>query len=130
MQQTAGINPAARFPDRGKEPAMIRSLRLLFSLFALLAASENVSAAPVLTTNALTPAVRERIDALALKSAPERTAERSIDVAGDLTAWLIKNVTLTDEEERAAADAAHRAILRQRQARVRPTPKAIQQIFD
>ncbi len=78
----------------------------------------------------LTPAVRQRADRLALDTPPDRARERGVDVAGDLTSWLIRRVTLTDEEELAAATVVHKDLLRQHRDKVRPAPREAQLVFD
>jgi pimeloyl-ACP methyl ester carboxylesterase len=80
--------------------------------------------------DALTPAIRERIDRLALRQPPQKTAELSVDLAGDLTVWLLRRVSLTAEEEQEAAAPLHRRILEEHKGRIRLTPAALSKTFD
>src|SRR5947209_20005111 len=78
----------------------------------------------------LTAAVRERIDRLALASPPQKTAEMSLDLGGDVAAWLLKHVALSDEEEQELAAPVHERILAEHQGRIRPTPAALSKALD
>jgi pimeloyl-ACP methyl ester carboxylesterase len=102
--------------------------RLLILPFVLL--GTVVPAAVAAPAIELTPARRQQIDRMALKAALENTAERSVDLAGNLGAWVLRQVILTAEEERDAARAANERILRQQKGRVRPAPRTVRQVFD
>src|SRR5438067_1041156 len=96
------------------------------SLLLLLAAPEP--APPALAD--LKPAVRERIDRVALQQPPEKTGELSVDLAGDLTVWLLARLSLSAEEEKEAAAPVHKRLLDEHRGRVRPTPAPLQKSFD
>jgi hypothetical protein len=83
---------------------------------------------PALT--ALTPAARERIDRAAMQQPAEKTGEISVDLAGDLTVWLMQHLSLSAEEELQAAALVHQRILDEHKGRIRPTPAALQKSFD
>src|SRR5438128_417900 len=57
--------------------------------------------APVLKD--ITREARQRADRLALDEPLDKPTERAVDLAGNVSAWLIKHLSLTDAEE---ADAA------------------------
>jgi Zn-dependent protease with chaperone function/pimeloyl-ACP methyl ester carboxylesterase len=115
---------------------MIRPLGMTLLLLGLATPAVSQPAQPFarpgppLAVAELTPAVRQRADRLALDTPPERARERGVDVAGDLSAWLIKNVTLTDEEELAAAALVHEEVLKKAGDKARVAPRAAQRVFD
>src|SRR5262245_47402556 len=74
----------------------------------------------------LTAAVRARIDRLAMQQPPQKTAEVSLDLTGDVAAWLLQHVSLSDEEEQEAAAPVHERILAEHKGRIRPVPLPVQ----
>src|SRR5438132_1146051 len=98
-------------------------------MLPLLLALTPLSEKPPAPT-ALTPAARERIDCAAMQQPAEKTGELSVDLAGDLTVWLMQHLSLSAAEEQEAAAPVHQRILDQHKGRIRPTPVALQKSFD
>src|SRR5947209_7680182 len=67
--------------------------------------------APALKT--LTADARQRVDRLALREPLDKPAERSVDLAGNVSAWLIKHLSLTDAEETDAASKVYQELLQE-----------------
>src|SRR5262245_27202910 len=113
---TATLTRGASASDNGA--AMTRTL----ALFLLLSTSRALAAdtVPTPALAALKPALRERIDRLALATPPQKTAEMSLDLSGDVAAWLLRHVALSDEEEQEAAAPVHARILAEHKDRIRP----------
>lgn len=111
---------------------MIRLLMLLsIGLASCLApplasrAAEDGSQRPTLA--ALTPKLRQEIDALALKAPKPGLHAASVDFSGNIVAWLISQARLSPQEELQAAAKNHEHLLRQFQ--VMPTPPEAEKVF-
>ncbi|HKB40456.1 MAG TPA: M48 family metallopeptidase, partial [Gemmataceae bacterium] len=85
-------------------------------------------AAPTLKD--LSGIARQRADRLALQSPLDKVDERAIDLGGNVSAWLIKHLTLTAQEEADAANKVHKELLREHKGRVKEAPRAVRQLFD
>jgi len=79
---------------------------------------------------ALSGEARKRADRLALQSSLDKVDERAIDLGGNVSAWLIKHLTLTAEEEAEAAGKVHKELLKEHKGRVKEAPRAVRQVFD
>src|SRR5690349_18879715 len=62
---------------------------------------------------ALPPELRDRLDALALKSPRPGRHAASVDFSGNIVAWLISHTVISPQEEFQAATLNHEALLRQ-----------------
>src|SRR5262245_44611898 len=103
------------------------SVRLLLALcgFALAAAPARSAAPPGLTD--LTPAVRTRIDHLAARQPLDTLRQEQLNVAGDISLWVLSRLALTPEEEFEHAQAAHKEILKRE--RIAIAPPAARRVF-
>ena len=77
---------------------------------------------------ALQPDLRDRIDALALKSPRPGRHAAGLDFSGNIVAWLISHTVISPQEEFQAATLNHEALLRQ--YRTAPTPPMAAQVFE
>ena len=77
---------------------------------------------------ALTPELREKIDAFAERSPAPNLHEQSLDFSGNVVAWLISQAALSPAEELRAAEQNNQDLLRA--FRTAPAPLAAQQTFD
>lgn len=68
------------------------------------------------SSRALTPDVRARLDKLALQQELENLNEETIDLAGNATAWLISQASLTPRQEADHAGGMHKQLLTQNRA--------------
>lgn len=75
----------------------------------------------------LTPHVRERLDRLADSTSLESTAQETVNIAGNVTAWAMTQVTLTPEEEVTFASTVNKQIVKE--AKVLETPKEVDELF-
>jgi Zn-dependent protease with chaperone function/pimeloyl-ACP methyl ester carboxylesterase len=78
----------------------------------------------------LTRDARQRADRLALREPLDKPAERAVDLAGNVSAWLIKHLSLTDSEEADAARKVHQELLLEHKRRVKQAPRLARQTFD
>src|SRR5262245_15108511 len=114
---------------------MLPSTRVfLATLLLLTTGTPHVPAAPpregVPALAELTDPVRQRLDRAALASPAERAAQRTVDVSGDFTAWLLQRWALTPSEERRAAEEVHRRILADHRGKVIEAPAAVARLFE
>jgi Zn-dependent protease with chaperone function len=75
----------------------------------------------------LTPAVRQRVDALADRAVTETLKQEQVNLAGNVTAWLVSCTLLTATEESQLAAQQHAKIAAK--VETLPTAAAVQQVF-
>ncbi len=96
-----------------------------FSAASKSRAADNEAPRPDLA--ALTPPLRERIDALALKAPRPGLPAAGVDFSGNVVAWLISKAVLSPEEEAKAAAQNHESLLKQ--FREAPAPPEAERVF-
>lgn len=76
----------------------------------------------------ITPAVRSKIDAIAVSAARPVTPAREAELYGDVLGWLLAQTPLPAAEERDRATAAHNDLIKK--STVLPTPAKAQVVLD
>lgn len=107
---------------------IVLTIILAFCLAAPLASRAAEDDSQPTTLAALTPELRQEIDALALHSPKPGLHAAGIDFSGNIVAWLISQAKLSPEDEAQAAAQNHENLLRQ--FRTVPTPPAAVKIFE
>jgi Zn-dependent protease with chaperone function len=108
-------------------PSLTQSVFLIALALAACRAPRAEAADATPSPRALTPAVRDRLDALAREQELEGLKEETINLGGNVTAWLVSQAALTARQEADQAARMGKQLLAE--SRAVPTPPAAERVW-